>query len=125
MITIKVSKAKRSRNPMRPTRQQRRMLAAYRQPAHPNATYIIHHADADGWRGISRVPRHYTLSSFRAVQYKFRDVAWKYNIGECTSHYPYEGTSTNATHTVVLNTGDTFTCASMADVKRELRDRRA
>jgi hypothetical protein len=125
MIKIKVSKTNNTKNPRRPTRKQRRMLLATAQPAHPYAKYIIHQADASGWRGISRVPRSVNVPTFQSRRYQLPELAWTYIVGECKTVYAYEGTSTNAMHTVVLNNGDTFTCTTMADVKQELRKRLA
>ena len=112
----------------RPTRQQRRLLASATDVAHPNADYIVHHADENGWRGISRVPMHFTLSYFRGCVGKYENNLWKYNVGECKTTYRYKyGTNTGntPTHVVVLNNGDTFTCTTMSDVKQELKRRLA
>ena len=122
---ISTKTASTVKNRRRPTRQQRRLLAASKEVAHPNADYIIHHADDDGWRGISRVPLHFTLSYFRGTITKYEEHLWKYNVGECKTTYRYASTGTNATHTVILNNGDKFTCMSMSAVKAELKARGA
>ena len=131
---IRTKTPSRGQNNRRPTRKQRKLLAAANEVAHPNAEYIIHHADADGWRGISRVPIHLSMSYFRGTITKYEKNLWKYNVGECKTTYLYRypanvrRTSThkvNATHTVILNNGDTFTCTSMRDVKQELKRRGA
>jgi hypothetical protein len=113
----------------RPTRQQRRLLAASTEVAHANADYIVHHADDNGWRGISRVPVHFNLSYFRGTVGKYESSMWKYNVGECKTTYRYRygetGTGNTATHTIILNNGDTFTCTTMHEVKQELKRRRA
>ena len=110
-------------NLRRPTRQQRRLLASATDVAHPNADYIVHHVDVNGWRGISRVPMHFTLSYFRGSISKYEEHLWKYNVGECKT--VYADRRAGAEHTVVLNNGDTFTCSSMSDVKQELKRRLA
>jgi hypothetical protein len=125
MIKIKVSKTNNTKNLRRPTRKQRRMLLATAQAAHPYAKYIIHQADDSGWRGISRVPRRTTVPAFQSMRWYTPELAWTHIVGECKTVYTYAGSSTNATHTVVLNNGDTFTCTTMADVKQELRKRLA
>lgn len=111
----------------RPTRQQRRLLAAATEVAHANADYIVHHADDNGWRGITRVPAPFTMTYFYGTITKYHQNLWKYNVGECKTTYPRRTASGRgaATHTVILNNGDTFHCTTMSDVKQELKRRRA
>ena len=68
---------------------------------------------------------HFTLSYFRGTITKYEENLWKYNVGECKTTYRYEHTSTFATHTVILNNGDKFTCTTMSAVKAELKARGA
>jgi len=111
----------------RPTRQQRRLLAAATEVAHANADYIVHHADDNGWRGITRVPAPFTMTYFYGTITKYHQNLWKYNVGECKTTYPRRTAAGRgaATHTVILNNGDTFHCTTMSDVKKELKRRRA